>query len=90
MFLEPPLHFTSLFVHLSPHICHMINTRRDTARTHRCPVGLVISVARSGIKEPLSVLRKVWPTHEHVDYTVYIYIQLTRFVGELIRVVVLV
>ena len=31
-------------VHLSLHICHMINTRRDTVRTHRCPVGLVFSV----------------------------------------------
>ena len=27
---------------LSIHICHMINTRWDTARTHRCPIGLVI------------------------------------------------
>ena len=26
---------------LSIHICHMINTRWDTGRTHRCPVGLV-------------------------------------------------
>ena len=26
---------------VSPYICHMINTRWDTARTHRCPVGLV-------------------------------------------------
>ena len=34
-------HFTRLFVHLSLHICHMINTCRDTAWTHRCPVGLV-------------------------------------------------
>ena len=33
--------FICLFVHLSLHICHMFNTRRDTARTHRCPVGLV-------------------------------------------------
>ena len=44
MFLEPPLlfsHFTRLFVHLSLHIYHMINKRKDTARTHRCPVGLV-------------------------------------------------
>ena len=28
---------------VSPYICHMINTRWDTARTHRCPVGLVNS-----------------------------------------------
>ena len=45
MFLEPPLllsHFTRSFVHLSLHIFHMINTRRDTARTHRCPVRLVL------------------------------------------------
>ena len=44
MFWEPPLllsHFTRLFVFLSLHMCHMINTRWDTARTHRCPVGLV-------------------------------------------------
>ena len=44
IFLEPSLllsRFTRLFVHLSLHICHMINTHRDTARTHRCPVGLV-------------------------------------------------
>ena len=33
--------FICLFVHLSLHICHMFNTRRDTARTHLCPVGLV-------------------------------------------------
>ena len=26
---------------VSPYICHMINTCWDTARTHRCPVGLV-------------------------------------------------
>ena len=26
---------------VSPYICHMINTRWDTARTHRCPGGLV-------------------------------------------------
>ena len=26
---------------VSPYICHMINTRWDTARTHRCPVGFV-------------------------------------------------
>ena len=32
-----------LFVHLSLLICHMINTHRDTARTHRCLVGLVCS-----------------------------------------------
>ena len=44
MFWEPPLllnHFTRLFVHLSLRICHMINTRRDTVRTHLCPGGLV-------------------------------------------------
>ena len=33
--------FICLFVHVSLHICHMFNTRRDTAQTHRCPVGLV-------------------------------------------------
>ena len=45
MFWEPPLllsRFTRLFVHLSLRICHMINTRRDTVRTHLCPVGLVL------------------------------------------------
>ena len=44
IFWEPPLlfsHSTHLFVHLSLHIYHMINTRKDTAQTHRCPVGLV-------------------------------------------------
>ena len=35
-----------LFVHLSLHICHMINTRRDIVRTHHCPVGLVLSNER--------------------------------------------
>ena len=30
---------------VSPYICHMINTRWDTARTHRCPVGLVFPMA---------------------------------------------
>ena len=45
MFWEPPLllsGFTRLFIHLSLYIRHMINTRRDTARTHCCPVGLVL------------------------------------------------
>ena len=28
---------------VSPYICHMINTRWDTARTYRCPVGLVLA-----------------------------------------------
>ena len=44
MFWEPPLlvsRFTRLFIHLSLHICHMINSRRNTVRTHLCPVGLV-------------------------------------------------
>ena len=44
MFWEPPLllsRSTRLFVHPSLHICHMIDTRKDTVRTHRCPVGLV-------------------------------------------------
>ena len=40
------LSFICLLVHLSLHICHMfiakVNTRGDTVRTHRCPVGLVI------------------------------------------------
>ena len=43
MFWEPPLllsRIPRLFVYLSLHICHMINTRSDTVRTHRCPVGL--------------------------------------------------
>ena len=31
-----------LSFHLSLHICHMFKTRRDTARAHRCPVGLVM------------------------------------------------
>ena len=42
--LRAPLpfsHSTHLFVHLSLHIYHMIKTRKDTARTQRCPVGLV-------------------------------------------------
>ena len=42
--LEPPLllsHFTRLFVHRFLHICHMINTRKDTVRTHIRPSGLV-------------------------------------------------
>ena len=44
MIWEPPLllsRFTHRFVHPSLHICHMIDTRKDTVRTHRCPVGLV-------------------------------------------------
>ena len=43
MFWESPLllsRFICQFVHLSLHSCHMFNTRRDTVRTHRCPVEL--------------------------------------------------
>ena len=40
-----PCCFIGLFVHLSLHICHMINTSKATARTHRCPVGLVLSLS---------------------------------------------
>ena len=61
MFWEPPLllsRFTRLFVHLSLHICHMINTSKDTARTHRCPVGLVLPLL------PLLLyLHLVFPLH---------------------------
>ena len=32
---------------VSPYICHIINTRWDTARTHRWPVGLVYSFYHS-------------------------------------------
>ena len=35
---------------VSPYICHMINTRWHTARTHRCPVGLVFFHNRKRIK----------------------------------------
>ena len=50
--------FTHLFVPLSPQICHMINTRRDTVRTHRCPVGLVsLFFACERVSSALSVSR---------------------------------
>ena len=48
-FWEPPLllsRFTRLFVHLSLHICCMINRRRDTVRTHRCQFGLVLTAQK--------------------------------------------
>ena len=38
-----------LFVHLSIHMCHMINIRRDTVWTHRCPVGLVCGIKSSSV-----------------------------------------
>ena len=34
----------------SSYICHMINTRWDSARTHRCPVGLVFYFLSTFIK----------------------------------------
>merc|ERR1711911_410636 len=37
-------HFSLSVPSVSPYICHMINTHRDTAWTHRCLVGLVLKM----------------------------------------------
>ena len=44
--------FICLSVHLSLHICHMINTHRDTTRTHRCPFGLVLCRSVTPVQKP--------------------------------------
>ena len=57
-------HFIYLLVHLSLHIRHMLSTKfnihRDTARTHRCTVGLVFLYLRVHVIVYFSLY---WPVH---------------------------
>ena len=50
-FLYYSCRFFCLFVQLSLHICHMFNTRRATARTHLCPVGLVYIGPKTSLED---------------------------------------
>ena len=47
-----------LIIHLSLHICHLINTHRDTVRTHHCPVGLVFLLPSDVNPQRLCCLRQ--------------------------------
>ena len=63
--------FICLFVHLPIHICHMINTRRDTVRAHRCPVGLV-SCGLASFWESLYIRVSIHPSQKVEKQAFYI------------------
>ena len=51
LFNIKPCLFICLFVRPSLHICHMINSPRNTIWTHCCPVGLVLMGSEENYKK---------------------------------------